>query len=428
MSEYRFPAGFLWGAATSSHQVEGDNRWNDWWEHEQAGRLPFRSGNACQHWERYEQDFDLAHAWGHNAHRLSIEWSRIEPAPNSWNLAALAHYRRVIDALRERNLEPIVTLHHFTNPRWFAALGGWERRNSQELFARYVERIADALGSRVRYYLTVNEPTVYIKRAYVTGDWPPFVHAARRRALVVLWNQMRAHRAAYRILHRHQTDVRVGIAHSAPLVVPCDPRRTRDRIAAGLQDFVLNRLPFLLLSASPGRRRPRYLDFIGLNYYTRNIVRGTGWDIAGLLGRSCGGGHHVDAGPMSDTGWEIYAPGLERVLRRFAALGLPLLISENGIATRDETLRSEFIRQHLVEVGRALQSGIDVIGYLYWTLMDNFEWTLGTTAFFGLAGVDFESQQRSPRPAAACLASICRANRLSTTSADHSEASPVSLA
>lgn len=132
---YVFPPGFLWGAATSSHQVEGGNRWNDWGAAEQAGRLAHASGEACQHYERYEQDFDLAQSWGHKAHRLSLEWSRIEPVEGTWNPEAIAHYRDVIRALRQRDLEPVVTLHHFTNPAWFIRQGGWLRRDSVARFA-----------------------------------------------------------------------------------------------------------------------------------------------------------------------------------------------------------------------------------------------------------------------------------------------------
>ena len=145
---YKFPRGFLWGASTSSHQVEGDNRWNDWWEYEQAGRLPHKSGDACRHYERFEQDFDLARSWGHNAHRFSIEWSRIEPSEGNWNMEALAHYREVIRALRERGLEPVVTLHHFTNPAWFSRRGGWLRRDSASLFTRYAEQVGQKSRSR----------------------------------------------------------------------------------------------------------------------------------------------------------------------------------------------------------------------------------------------------------------------------------------
>src|SRR5262245_58024376 len=155
-----FPRAFMWGAATASHQVEGGNRWNDWWALEESGRLPHRSGEACRQLDLYAQDFDMARAWGHNAHRFSLEWSRIEPRQGEWSEAGIAHYARVLDALRERGMEPVVTLHHFTNPEWFAARGGWVRADSVRLFERYVEHVARRLGSRVRFWLTINEPTV----------------------------------------------------------------------------------------------------------------------------------------------------------------------------------------------------------------------------------------------------------------------------
>jgi beta-glucosidase len=147
-STYRFPPGFLWGAATSSHQVEGNNRWNDWWEFEQSGRLPYASGSACDHFERYEGDFDLARSWGHNAHRLSIEWSRIEPTEGKFDAAALDHYAKVVAALKTRGIEPVVTLHHFTNPAWFTRRGGWTRPESVELFTRYVGAVTSRLAQQ----------------------------------------------------------------------------------------------------------------------------------------------------------------------------------------------------------------------------------------------------------------------------------------
>ena len=155
---YQFPKGFLWGAATSSHQVEGGNRWNDWWEYEGRGQLPHASGDACRHYDLFERDFDLAKSWGHNAHRFSIEWSRLEPEEGTWDADACDHYRQVLRALADRGLEPVVTLHHFTNPAWFARRGGWSRSDSPRLFARYVEYVARELGAPVRYWLTINEP------------------------------------------------------------------------------------------------------------------------------------------------------------------------------------------------------------------------------------------------------------------------------
>jgi beta-glucosidase len=412
--ECHFPAGFLWGAATSSHQVEGDNRWSDWWEYEESGRLPHRSGEACRHYELYEQDFDLARSWGHNAHRFSIEWSRIEPSEGSWNREALEHYRAVIQALKRRGLEPVVTLHHFTNPAWFTRAGGWLRRDSPRVFARYVGFVAEHLGKDVRYWLTINEPTVYVMQGYINGKWPPLVKASWIRAMIAFRNLAKAHVAAYRTLHKIRRDIMVGFAHSAPLVLPCNSQRIRDRVAASVRDLILNRAFFYLLGARVGNRREtsRRLDFIGINYYTRMTVHGVGLGIGALFGRVCRLAHDHDRGRTSDIGWEVYPRGLPLVLGTFSRFGVPLIVTENGIATNDETLRRDFLMQHLINLSAALGSGINVIGYLYWSLMDNYEWTLGMEPHFGLAAVDSVTQERLPRPSAQDFARVCRANQL----------------
>jgi len=402
-ADLRFPAGFLLGAATSSHQVEGGNRWNDWWEGEQDGRLPHKSGDACRHYELYEEDFDLAHRWGHNAHRFSIEWSRCEPEAGTWNQREIEHYQAVVAALGRRGIEPIVTLHHFTNPEWFARRGGWLRGDSVKLFSRYVEKVSQSLGDSVRYWITTNEPTVFLKRAFLNGRWPPFQNSWIK-ATLVLRNLVRAHRSAYRVLHRHWPECRVGLSHSSPLIQPCNAERSGDRAAAWLRDLALNRT--LLHLASGGRR---YLDFIGINYYTRTIVRrGTGSARAMLFGQECDADHHTDRGPVSTCGWEVYPAGLLTTLHRLKTLGLPLLITENGLATDDEELRNSFLIDHLRAVARALADGVPVLGYFYWSLLDNFEWDLGMEPRFGLAAVDAQTQQRHPRPAADIFSEICR--------------------
>jgi beta-glucosidase len=411
---YQFPRGFLWGAATSSHQVEGDNRWNDWWEHEQSGRLPYKSGAACRHYERFEKDFDMARSWGHNAHRFSLEWSRIEPSQGVWNNDALRHYRDVIQALRDRGLEPVVTLHHFTNPAWFARRGGWLRRDSARLFARYAEHISETLGDQVTYWLTINEPTVYVLQGYINGEWPPFSKTAWVEAAVALRNLSRAHVAAYRVLHQRCPNIKVGFAHNAPLVTPCNADLLRDRIVAKLRDWIWNRLFFDLIRTWSGalRRKSRTLDFIGVNYYTRTIVQSSGWGLKAALGRACQSAHDHGQGPMSLMGWEVYPAGLKAVIERLARYGLPVLVTENGVATDDESLRREFLRGHLKSLAEALEGGVNVIGYLYWSLMDNFEWALGTRPRFGLAEVDYETQERLPRSCVEDFSRVCRENRL----------------
>ena len=408
-----FPQDFFWGAATSSHQIEGGNVHNDWWQAETAGRLPYHSGDACDSFRRYASDLDLARGLNHNAHRFSLEWSRIEPEPGVYDPAALDHYAQVVQACRDRGLEPFVTLHHFTNPQWFAAAGGWLSKGADQTFARYVEAVVQALPD-VRYWLTINEPTVYAAHAYVYGEWPPFEERAWVKAWHVLRRMARAHLLAYRVLHRHpggrQGERQVGYAHSAPWVVPCDARRGRDRFAARARDWVWNEFFLRRLEKGSGPNECP-LDFLGLNYYTRTLTR-TRMSPSGLLfGRACKDAeHHRDLGPAASVGTEVYPPGLARVLHRFSSLGLPLFVTENGVATDDEALRTETLHQHLRALEQALGTGAPVRGYFYWSLMDNYEWRHGPEARYGLYAVDFETQKRTPRPVAAAYADVCRAN------------------
>lgn len=420
---FRFPDGFLFGAATAAHQVEGDNRHSDWWESERAGRLPVPSGEACRHWQLFREDFALARRFGHTAHRFSIEWSRIEPEPGRFDDDALDHYVQVVDELRRLGIEPVVTLQHFTLPRWFAARGGWWRRRHVDCFARYVDRVAARLAHRVRFWITVNEPTVWAKHACLLGDWPP--HRARdplaaARAILAM---ARAHRRAFEILHRHRPDAMVGIAHSAPFVEPARPGDPRDRFVAFARELALNRLPLVLVR--------RHLDFLGVNYYTRALVF---WDTGGtapLFGRDWPHAHGRAPRHFSDMGWEIHPEGLYRQLLRLSRLGLPLMVTENGLATADEELRTRFLEDHLAAVARALAGGVPVLGYLWWSLLDNFEWDSGFAPRFGLFATDYATFERRPRPVAFRFAEIIRDRSLAPAAAEvpvppEASASPVS--
>jgi beta-glucosidase len=408
LDSFRFPDGFLWGAATAGHQVEGGNVASDWWAFEQSGQVPFHSGEACRHRELYAQDFDLARALGHNAHRFSVEWARIEPRPGRYDEDALDHYAAVVAALRRRGLEPVVTLHHFVAPAWFTAREGWLAADGPERFAAYVQRVVDRLAPDVRWWLTVNEPTVWAKHAYVTGDWPPCVRGDWGRSLRGLRAMARGHRLAYRIIHGRRPDAMVGLAHSAPYVVPSNPARALDRWAARARDLGLNRLLFALI----GRPAERWLDFIGINYYNRTVVRWAPRGRAVLLGEDDDRPRDGEARRFSDMGWEIWPEGLAGTLRAFAAYRRPLLVTENGIATADEALRVDYLVAHLRAVAQAIREGVPVLGYLHWSLIDNFEWALGFAPRFGLCAVDFATQARTPRRVAAVYAEICRTGRL----------------
>ncbi|MBI3963461.1 MAG: glycoside hydrolase family 1 protein [Candidatus Kerfeldbacteria bacterium] len=393
-----FPDGFLWGTATSSHQVEGGQQ-NDWTRWESLGKT--RDGNvsglACDHWNRFAGDFDLAKTLGTNAHRFSIEWSRVEPEDGQWNDAALEHYAAVVQALRKRGLEPFVTLHHFTNPVWFAEQGGWTWKQAPERFARYVARVVEALPD-VTDWITINEPEVYVELAYLTGYWPP-----ERRSLVAAWmvrkNLVAAHRLAAEVISHVHPQAKVGAAVN---LVAFDPLRSWNPI---------NQLTVWLGHRLHNRwfldRTHDTLDFIGINYYFRTRLSLKVYKPTDFFHGTVSPGV-----PTSDAGWEIYPEGLGRVVDFASSYGKPIYITENGIADASDGKRSQFIHDHLAILHRKIQEGHDIRGYFHWSLMDNFEWREGYAYRFGLVAVDFATQQRTIRPSGKAFAEICRSNAL----------------
>jgi len=423
-----FPAGFLWGAATSAHQVEGGNTQNDWWRFEQRPQAIHggdRSGDACRHWQLFDSDFALAAADHHNAHRLSLEWSRLEPRRGEFDAAAVAHYHAVLGSLARHRLTPLVTLHHFTNPLWIADAGGWENRDTVDRFADFVRFCAREFGGEVDWWCTVNEPEVFGFRGWSEGVWPP---AARdnSRALVVIANQLEAHGRAYRVLHEEdQADAdgdgapcRVGFAKHYPLLEPLNPWSPLDRLQAFFEHRVFNEavvsapitgeIALSIPGARGVRRRvselERSLDWFGLNYYTR-------WRVRALAASP-----HVasSTAPVNDLGWEIHPRGIETVLGRLARLGLPIVITENGLADAHDRVRPRVLVETLLHLHRAIAAGADVRGYFHWSLMDNFEWSDGYSGRFGLYRVDFAdpARPRTPHRSAAIYARIAAANAI----------------
>lgn len=422
---FRFPEEFLWGAATSSHQVEGHNVHNDWWAWERAGRVKEPSGLACDHYRRFRDDFDLAASLGHTCHRFSIEWSRLEPAEGEWNDEALAHYVEVVRALRERRLEPIVTLHHFTNPQWFLAKGGWTQPAAVDQFARYTERVARALQGLVRYWLTINEPMVYVRMHYLQGLGPPGVRDLKQ-ALPVIRHLILAHAASYRILHGAATSDAprplVSLAQYVPVFWPCHRWFPLDRLVVSVTNRIFNeallealtegrwRVPGVGRWALPDARGT--LDFLGVNFYGRQFLRWVPvW--GDWPGVPCDLGHHPrEVTERSSFGWDVHPPSFTRVLVERSRLGLPLFVTENGTWMEDDARRWRFIRQHLQALARAMQQGVRVLGYCYWSLLDNFEWAEGFGPRFGLIEVDYATQARRVRESARRYAEVCRTNRI----------------
>lgn len=422
---FTFPKDFLWGSATSSHQVEGGNSNNDWWDWEQNGRVKEKSGAACDHWNRFREDFRLARSLGHNAHRFSLEWSRLEPKEGEFSEEGLAHYREVIESLKLNGIEPIVTLHHFTLPLWLSKQGGWLSNRTPEIFARYVRTVVEKIGEGVRYWITLNEPVVFAFKSYYYGDWPPG-NKSFQDALEVLANLLKGHVSAYEAIRGvsqrlQRTRIQIGIAHYVAALSPCSEHSWRDKLAAHLRNLILNHLFVQALVRGrvfyPGLfsirlARPKTLDFIGLDYYTRDFIHFGGFKIPQIFGHTCSLTHHRDAGPRNFLSWEIFPRGLYLLVKEFSKYGLPILISENGICTEDECHRLAFIFEHVEELARAMNEGVHVIGYLHWSLLDNFEWADGFSPRFGLVEVDYATQARKVREAARKFAEICRSGQV----------------
>jgi len=402
----QFPKDFYWGAATSSYQVEGNNPNADWWAWElQAGKT--RSGQACRHYELFEQDFDLVKSLGHNAHRLSIEWSRIEPKEGEFSDEAIGHYIDVIRALRKRGIEPMVTLHHFTNPSWFASSGGWTNPKCVKQFIHYCDFVTRALARGVNYWFTINEPTVYFSHSFLWGMWPPQAKSfLKTKAVYHHLNE--AHIEAYRLIHGIYKELNlpkpsVGIAQHMQAIVGCD-NSLKNRLAVAMRKQLYN---LVIIDHLAGNKA---LDFIGVNYYSRHQVDVHSWWIGNLLMEKCQEGHH----PLkkNSLGWDIYPEGLSQVLLDLKKYRLPVIISENGICTNDDNERWMYIQSHLKNVHLAMEQGVDVKGYLYWSLMDNFEWAEGFVPRFGLIDIDYTTFQRTVRPSALNFAKVCQTGGL----------------
>lgn len=417
---HALPHGFLWGAATSSHQVEGGNDANDWsdWErtpgHIVDGGV---SGAACEWWSgRAEEDLSLARSLGHNAHRLSLEWSRLEPEPGRFDAAAFARYARMLDHARGIGVEPVVTVHHFTLPRWIARDGGFADDRIVERFARFAGACVARLGAHARLWATMNEPSVLALLGYAGKRWPPGL-GNPFAAMGALARMLRAHAMAYHAMKAAAPEAEVGVVLNMPALDPASGAR-RDRAVARAHDWSFNGVvlralgtgwlvPPLALVPTRVRGLGRSFDWLGVNYYGRYEVRFDPRAPALLFGR-----HVQEPSQRAEANdWGQISPqGLERQLVRLARLGVPLYVTENGVCDPDDRVRTRFIRDHVAAVARAISRGADVRGYFHWSLVDNFEWAEGWSVRFGLVELDRATQRRTPRPSATAYAALCRAN------------------
>jgi beta-glucosidase len=401
----RFPKDFLWGTATAAHQVEGNNINSDLWvlEHVKPTIFQAPSGDACDHYHRYAGDIRLLAGLGFNTYRFSIEWARIEPEQGFFSNAELDHYRRMLAVCAENNVKAMVTFWHFSSPRWFAALGGWENPASADLFARYSERASKHLGDMISFAATFNEPNVPMMFRWMAFDLSalaggPMVQNAARAIGAEKFgcfftanpelqrdNMLAAHQRALEAMKSASGKCPVGVTIAMSDDQAAGPDSGRDHKREELYG------PWLRAAAKS--------DFVGVQTYTRSRV-GPAKDLPPEPGVE-----------RTQMGYEFWPEALEQTIRYASAQAkVPVYVTENGIGTEDDTRRIEYIKRALAGVRNCLRDGIDVRGYIHWSLLDNFEWMLGYRPKFGLVAVNRETQQRTPKPSARFLGDIAKCN------------------
>lgn len=397
----KFPPDFLWGVSTSAYQIEGgaENDWSQWElkakslksKVKDENSEDFVCGQACDSYNRYEEDLDLVKSLNCGAYRMGLEWARLEPEAGKFDFDEVLHYRQVLKAAKAKNLKIILTIWHWTSPIWFADRGGWANEKAVEYFARYVKLIARELGDYVDYWVTINEPMVYLSNGYIQGKWPP-----NRRNIFQAWkvynNLVKAHQESYKIIHQNYAEAKVGLTMLTNFFEPASKWNLVEIIFSKLASHCWNDRFVKKLNS-------RY-DFLGLDYYFHDRII---WQppFRKNLNKQ-----------VTDMGWEIYPAGIYRVLKNYAKFKKPLFIMENGLADESDRQRAKFITDHLKYVYQAIGEGVDVRGYFYWSLLDNFEWSDGFAPKFGLYSVDRKTFARSPRPSAKVFSEICKNNEV----------------
>lgn len=417
-----FPKGFLWGTATASHQVEGGNTNNNWYRWEQEGHTSGKAGLASDWWGgRWKEDLDRAAEAGQNSHRLSLEWSRVQPEPDRWDEDALDRYRAILRGMQARNIMPMVTLHHFTDPLWLGELGGWETDRVIPLFEKYTRKVVEALKEYCSTWCTINEPNVYALEGYVRKNFPPGKFDLWL-SVKVQSNLARGHAAAYRVIHSLQPEARVGYALNFRPQEPAHPWFPLDRLMRNLRFSFIN-LAFptaistgIMRSPIGSLRVPEVKgtqDFFGLNYYTVDTVVFDLRQKDELFSRS----YFPQGSDLADAGMNANMPegffwALKWATKTYP--NLPIIVTENGIEDVSDRIRPRFIAQHVNAMWRAVNFNWPIKGYFHWSLVDNFEWERGWTQRFGLWDLDIETQRRTRRPSADLYAEICKENGLTS--------------
>lgn len=400
--EIKFPDGFLWGTSTSAYQIEGGitNDWSEWEKSEgrskkleKKGKNPkdYICGKACDSYNRYKEDLDLAVSLNSNSIRIGIEWARIQPKKDVWDVEAINHYRDVLQEAKNRNLKTVVTLWHWTNPVWLAREGGWTKKSAVEHYLKYVDLIIENFGGNIDFWVTLNEPMLFANYSYFLGYFPPNKHSFFKFKKATS-NLIKAHIKAYEKIHNFFPNANVSITNLSNYFETARkwffPEQLFKKIVEyyGINKF-FNKIH-------------NYIDYIGVDYYRRISLS----LIPPFIKRK--------KDITTDMGWEIFPEGLYHILKELSKYKKPIYILENGLADESDKKRVQFIKDHLYYVHKAISEGIDVRGYFYWSLLDNFEWDKGWSPKFGLFAVDRDTFARIKRPSADFYAEICRTNNV----------------
>jgi beta-glucosidase len=412
-----FPPDFMWGVATASHQIEGGNT-NNWSAFEPRSKSGQLSGDACDHWNRKEQDIQLIKDLNVSHYRFSIEWSRIEPQQGIWDDDAIQWYSDLVDQLLAKGIQPMATLHHFTHPLWWDEKGGFEKEDNVDDWVRFCVKMFEALSDRVDWWCTINEPAVFASMGYVLGEFPPGERSFKKTRIVST-NLMIAHARCYQTLKSmtHGKRAHIGLVKNINLFDPYRRWNPLHRFQARLLDGMFNlcwikglmtgrfKAPSALRSKKiPGLKGSS--DFIGVNYYTHLLATPfmpTKVDIDPLI---------RPWEERTDFRYPMYAEGLRRAFDMVSCLNLPIIVTENGVADDDDDMRPEHVRRHLQITGEAIADGMDIRGFYHWSLMDNFEWAEGYDQRFGLYHVDFETKERTLKESGVLYSEIVKAHRM----------------
>ena len=427
MKDFNLPEELLLGSATAATQIEGGDENCNWYKWSLEGKVGNGESSltGADHYNRFREDIELMTELNQQCYRLSIEWSRIEPVQGEWSQAGIAHYREELELLRLKGILPLVTLHHFSCPQWFQDKGGWVADSSVDDFVRFSSKVVEEYGDLVNEWCTINEPNVFANDTYMDGKYPPGHHGDMKSYFTVSRNMVIAHLKVYKLIHRIRAErgfsgeTAVGFAHhlayfessrKGPLAALGRGLITRLFQTVYFKGMVEGKLIAPLGSGYP-EGRGRFCDFIGVNYYSRHIITPTP-NPAALFG-TIDFEQGMPEERKNDLGWEIYPRGLSEVIRKcWQCYHLPVHITENGLPDAADSKRAAFIRDHLREVKRLLDEGVEVTRYYYWSLLDNLEWNDGYGPRFGLIEVDYNTMERTVRPSARYYADICKTHTI----------------